>query len=180
MRAVTLALMMVGSSASVHGQDNSDRNASARGLWVTESGYSYSVAGTCSDHYPSFSVGRLIDLGNSVAAGGVIFLGHNEDLVYGPMPRLRYRVGTEVGVDVAGGVLWGASRPRPSGYVSVSYRDLLGGFVQYERYRDGGCGQPTEDQVFLGLKVGSRQGIAAAVVGTAIAGIIIIAVISNI
>lgn len=169
---------MAGLSGSVYGQEDSDQNVFARGIWVTEFGYSYSVAGTCSNHYPSFEVGRLVDLGSSAAAGGVVFVGHNESLVYGPMPRLRYGVGRDVALNVAAGVLWGASRPRPSGYASVSYRDLVAGFVQYERYRDGGCGRPTEDQVFFGLKVGSREGIAAAVIGAAIAGIIIISVVN--
>ena len=56
---------------------------------------------------------------------------------------------------------------------SVNYRDLLSVLVQYERYRDGGCGQPTEDQLFIGVKVGSRPGIITGLVGSVIAGIII-------
>ena len=162
------------------GQAPPERNAERADFWVTEAGYAYSVAGPCSDHYPSFEAGKLRNVGESLAIGATLFVGHNEDVVFGPLPRVRYWASTDVAVDVAGGVLLGPAKARPAGYVALNYRDLLAGFVQYERYRDGGCGQPTEDQLFFGLKVGSRPGIWTGAVGSVIAGIIILVVISGV
>lgn len=47
----------------------------------------------------------------------------------------------------------------------MNYRSLLAGFVQYERYRDGGCGQPIENQVFFGVKVGSDMATTVLLLG---------------
>ena len=162
------------------GQAVTEGPANVRSFWVTEAGYSYSVSGPCSDHYPSFEVGKLVNLGSSAAAGATLFLGHNADVVFGPLPRFRFWVSEDLSLDVAGGILFGASRARPTGYVSLNYRDLFSGFAQYERYRDGGCGQPTEDQLFFGVKVGSRPGIWTAAAGSVIAGIIIAVTIAGI
>ena len=162
------------------GQDARDGNAHARTFWVTEAGYSYSLTGACSDHYPSFEAGKMFNLGGSVAAGAAVFVGHNEDVLYGPLPRVRYWATDDVAVDLAAGALWGADRTRPTAHASVNYRDLLSIFVRYERYRDGGCGQPTEDQLFIGVKVGSRPGIITGLVGSVVAGIIIVIEIAGI
>lgn len=177
---VIVTLLALAFPGSALGQAPPERNAARADFWVTEAGYSHSVAGPCSDHYPSFEVGKLVNVGGPLAAGATLFVGHNGDVVFGPLPRVRVWASSEVAMDVAGGVLFGASRVRPTGYVSLNYRDLLAGFVQYERYRDGGCGQPTEDQLFFGVKVGSRPGIWTAAVGSVIAGIIIVVLISGI
>jgi hypothetical protein len=177
---VVVLLAAVASHVPALGQEPTEANAAVRSFWVTEAGYSHSVSGPCSDHYPSFEVGKLVNLGGSVAAGATLFVGHNADVVFGPLPRVRYWASGDVALDMAGGMLWGASRTRPMAYASVNYRDLLSGFVQYERYRDGGCGQPTENQMFFGVKVGSRPGVVTGVVGSVLAGIIIVAVIAGI
>lgn len=180
-RATVVVILAVAVSHSpALGQEARERNAASRSFWVTEAGYSYSVSGPCSDHYPSFEVGKLGNLNSSVAAGATLFVGHNEDVVFGPVPRLRYWASDDVALDMAAGMLWGASRTRPMAYASVNYRDLLSGFAQYERYRDGGCGQPTENQLFFGVKVGSRPGIIAGVVGSVVAGIIIVVTIAGV
>ena len=155
------------------GQQAGAGNHSVRSFWVTEAGYSYSTTGGCSDHYPSFEVGKLINLGGSFAAGGSAFVGHNGDLLFGPRPRLRYWASDDVAFDFGAGLLFGARRSRPAGLASVTYRDVMSLVVQYERNRDGACGQPIENQVFLGVKIGSRPGVTTALVGTAIAGIMI-------
>lgn len=178
--ALTVILMASASNQPVSAQRAAIENAARRSFWVTEAGYSYSVSGPCSDHYPSFQAGKLVNLGGSVAAGATLFVGHNEDVVFGPLPRARYWASADVSLDLGGGLLWGASRVRPTVYASVTYRDLLSGVVQYERYRDGGCGQPTEDQLFLGVKIGSRPGVVTGVVGSLIAGIIILVVVAGV
>lgn len=147
---------------------------------MTEAGYAHSLAGSCADHYPSFEAGKLVNLGGSMAAGATLFAGHNGDVVLGPLPRIRFWTSEVLAIDMAGGPLFGASRVRPMGYLSVNYDDLVSAFVRYERYRDGGCGQPTEDQLFLGVKVGSRPGLWTAAVGSVIAGIIIVVSIAGI
>ena len=180
-RATVVVILAVAVSHSpALGQEAREGSAAPRSFWVTEAGYSYSVSGPCSDHYPSFEVGKLVDLDSSVAPGATLFVGHNEDVVFGPVPRLRYWASDGVALDMAAGLLWGASRTRPMAYASVNYRDLLSGFVQYERYRDGGCGQPTENQLFFGVKVGSRPGIVTGAVGSVLAGIIIVVTIAGI
>lgn len=178
--AVILAIAVAVFRVPASGQRAGGGNAAVRSFWVTEAGYSYSTTGGCSDHYPSFEVGKLINLGGSLAAGGSAFVGHNGELVYGPRPRLRYWASDDVAFDFGAGLLWGARRSRPAGFASVNYRDLMSFVLQYERYRDGGCGQPTENQVFLGVKVGSRPGIITSLVGTAVAGIIIVIVVSQV
>jgi hypothetical protein len=52
--------------------------------------------------------------------------------------------------------------------------------VQYERNRDGACGPLIENQVFLGVKIGSRPGVKTALVGTAIAGVLILYFVSQV
>ena len=173
--ALTAALVL--SVAPVAGQES---HRSARGLWLTEAGYAHSVAGTCSDHYPSFQAGGLANLEGPIALGGTFFLGHNEDVVYGPLPRARVWAGDDVGLDVAGGALWGGSRVRPTASLGVSYRDLVTTFVQYERYRDGGCGSPSEDQLFVGVKIGSGPGLVTAAVGGTVAAIVIAVIVSQV
>ena len=180
-RATVVVILAVASShVPALGQEAREGNAAGHSFWVTEAGYSHSVSGPCADHYPSFEVGKVVNLGSSVAAGATLFVGHNADVVFGPLPRLRYWASGDVALDMAAGMLWGASRTRPMAYASVNYRDLLSGFVQYERYRDGGCGQPTENQLFFGVKVGSRPGIITGVVGSVLAGIIIVVAIAGI
>jgi hypothetical protein len=178
--AVILTIAVAVFRVTASGQEAGGGNAVARTFWVTEAGYSYSATGGCSDHYPSLEVGKLINLGGSFAVGGSAFVGHNEDLVYGPRPRLRYWASDHVAFDFAAGLLWGASRSRPAGFAGVNYRDLLSVVLQYERYRDGGCGQPTENQVFLGVKVGSRPGIITGLVGSVVGGIIIAIAVSGV
>ncbi len=178
--AATFILVMTTSQVPASGQEASNGNAEARSFWVTEAAYSYSVAGPCSDHYPSFEVGKLRNVNGSMAAGAAIFVGHNAAAVFGPQARLRYWASEDIAFDLAGGALWGASRARPSGSVSVNYRDLVSVLVRYEQYRDGGCGQPTENQIFVGFKIGSRPGIITGIAGSVLGGIIILAVISGI
>jgi hypothetical protein len=162
------------------GQRVGDDNRSVPSFWVTEAGYAYSTTGGCSDHYPSFEVGKLFNLNGSFAAGGSAFLGHNGDLLFGPRPRLRYWASDDVAFDVGAGLLWGGRRSRPAALASVTYRDAVSLMVQYERNRDGACGEPIENQVFLGVKIGSRPGVTTALVGTAIAGVIILIFISQV
>ena len=178
--AVILTMAFAGLRLPASGQQAEGSNHSVRAFWVTEAGYSYSTTGGCSDHYPSFEVGKLVPLGGSIAAGGSAFVGHNGDLVYGPRARLRYWATDDVAFDFGAGPVWGARRSRPAGFATVNYRDLVSLVLQYERNRDGACGQPIENQVFLGIKIGSRPGIITGLVGTAVAGIIIMIVVSQV
>jgi hypothetical protein len=115
----------------------------------------------------------LINLSGPLAMGATGFIGHNGNLVYGPRPRVRYRPSPDIALDLAGGVLWGGYRSRPNALAALNYRDLVSVFVHYERYRDGGCGLPVENQVFVGLKVGSRPGIVTTLVGSTVAAVVI-------
>jgi hypothetical protein len=143
-RSVVLALALALPNDSASGQQDVRSRATARSFRVTEAGYSYSVSGICSDHYPSFEV-----------------------------PRLRYRASSNVALDLKGAVLWGGYRSRPNALAALSYRDVVSVFAYYERYRDGGCGRPIENQMFIGLKVGSRPGIVTALVGGTVGAVVI-------
>jgi hypothetical protein len=178
--ALILIIAVALSPMPAAGQRAGGGNHSVRSFWVTEAGYSYSMTGGCSDHYPSFELGRLVNLGGSFAAGGSAFLGHNGDLLFGPMPRLRYWASDDVALDLGAGLLVGARRSRPAGLASVNYRDMVSLVVQYERNRDGACGPLIENQVFLGAKIGSRPGVKTALVGTAIAGVLILYFVSQV
>ena len=177
---LVLALSARLAPLSASAQDVREPHSRAPSFWITEAGYAHSLSGTCADHYPSFEVGKLWNRDSSLALGGTFFIGHNEDVVFGPVPRLRYWASEDIGLDLSGGLLFGGSRTRPMGYVSLNYRDLLAGFVQYERYRDGGCGAATENQLFVGVKLGSRPGLITAAVGSAVAAIIIVSVVSQV
>jgi hypothetical protein len=170
---VLLSLALALSSGTAFAQQREGGRAVAGASWVTEAGYAYSVTGGCSDHYPSFEAGPLLHVSSSFAAGVAGFLGHNEDLVYGPRPRVRYGASSDVALDLAGGIVWGGYRSRPNALAAFNYRDVVSAFAHYERYRDGGCGQPFENQLFLGVKVGSRPGIVTALVGSAVAAVVI-------
>jgi len=180
-RALLAAAVVVGSTPlPAVGQEPPTPNSQRGSFWVTEAGYAHSVTGLCADHYPSFEVGKLVNLEGPLAVGGTFFVGHNGDAVLGLLPRVRTWTSDEVALDFAGGPLFGSYRTRFTGYASLNYRDLLAGFVQYELDRDGGCGSGSENQIFFGVKLGSKPGIYAAAIGGAVAAVIIAVVISQV
>ena len=154
-----------------------------RSYWITESGYGIRLSSV--DRYtssapggrflPSVAVGGMRNLGRRVAVGGTVETGLLGGLYLAAKPRVRYWLSTSAALDVSPGFLLARSEnmPRFAPEVSLMFQDRIGIAAQSflipaSEYQAGGS--PITRQrltTYLGLRFGSKLGVAGAVADAA-------------
>lgn len=192
-RDTLFTLLLIAAARAAAAQDSTikpDRSCfrgrplpACRSYWITEAGYGIRLS-SVDQHtssapggsiLPSVAVGGMRNFGSRVAVGGTLETGLLGGLYVAVKPRVRYWVSRDAALDLSPGFLLARSdnMPRFAPEVSLMFQDRLGitaqSFVIPVTEYQASVSPVTRKRLttYLGLRFGSKLGVAGAVADAA-------------